>query len=182
MSQVDELIKYNKEFVEKKEYSSFSISKLPEKKLAILSCMDTRLTGLLTAALNLKDGDAKIIKNAGGVISHPFGSAMRSLLVCVYELGVEEIMVIGHTDCGMQGLDSKAIIEKMINRGVNPKNISMINYCGVDFESWLKGFDDVHEAITKSVSMIEEHPLFPKDIQVSGFIMDITNGKLERII
>ena len=69
-------------------------------ELAILSCMDTRLTELLPAALGLKNGDAKLIKNAGGLVISPFDSAMRSLLVAIYELGVEEIMVIAHSNCG----------------------------------------------------------------------------------
>ena len=65
--------------------------------------MDTRLIELLPAALGIRNGDAKIIKNAGGVITHPYGSVMRSLLVAILELGVEEVMVIGHTDCGSAG-------------------------------------------------------------------------------
>lgn len=64
-----------------------------------MTCMDTRLVELLPAALGLKNGDVKIIKNAGAVISNPFGSAVLSLLIAIFELGVEEIMVIGHTDC-----------------------------------------------------------------------------------
>ena len=64
-----------------------------------MTCMDTRLVELLPATLGLKNGDVKIIKNAGAVISNPFGSVVRSLLIAIFELGVEEIMVIGHTDC-----------------------------------------------------------------------------------
>ena len=97
---VEEIIAFNKQFVENKGYEKYITNKYPDKKLAILSCMDTRLTELLPAALGLRNGDAKIIKNAGAVISHPFGSVIRSLLVAIYELGVEEIMVIAHSDCG----------------------------------------------------------------------------------
>lgn len=61
------------------------------EKIAIITCMDTRLTELLPQALNIKNGDAKIIKNAGGNIVHPFGSAMRSIIVAVYSLEVEEV-------------------------------------------------------------------------------------------
>ena len=91
---IEEIIKYNENFVASKAYEKYLTSKYPDKKLAILSCMDTRLTELLPAALGLKNGDAKLIKNAGGLIISPFDSAMRSLLVAIYELGVEEIMVI----------------------------------------------------------------------------------------
>ena len=61
----------------------------PDKKLAILTCMDTRLIELLPAALGIKNGDAKIIKNAGGTMVHPYGSVVRSLLVGILELGVQ---------------------------------------------------------------------------------------------
>ena len=82
----------------------------PDEKLAILTCMDTRLIELLPAALGIKNGDAKIIKNAGGTMVHPYGSVVRSLLVGILELGVEEVMVIGHTDCGVQGMDGKEML------------------------------------------------------------------------
>ena len=72
---------------------------------------------LLPAALGIKNGDVKLIKNAGGVITHPYGSVMRSILVGILELGVEEVMVIAHTDCGVQGMDGGELIEKLIERG-----------------------------------------------------------------
>ena len=95
---IDQIMEYNKKFVENKGYEPFLTSKYPDKKLAILTCMDTRLIELLPAALGIKNGDAKIIKNAGGTMVHPYGSVVRSLLVGILELGVEEVMVIGHTD------------------------------------------------------------------------------------
>ena len=70
MSIISEILQFNKEFVEKEEFKNYRASKFPTKKIAILSCMDTRLTLLLPAALGMKNGDVKIIKNAGGVISH----------------------------------------------------------------------------------------------------------------
>ena len=82
---IDEIIEYNKTFVARKGYEPYVTDKYPDKKLAVLSCMDTRLTELLPAALGLKNGDAKIIKNAGGLVISPFDSAMRSLVVAVYE-------------------------------------------------------------------------------------------------
>ena len=75
---IDEIIDYNKTFVAEKSYEKFITDKYPDKKLAVLSCMDTRLTELLPAALGLKNGDAKIIKNAGGLVISAFDSAMRS--------------------------------------------------------------------------------------------------------
>ena len=94
---IKEILEYNRRFVEEKGYERFRTDKYPNKKIAIVTCMDTRLVELLPAALGFRNGDVKIIKNAGGTITNPFDSTMRSLLVAVYELGVEEIMVIGHT-------------------------------------------------------------------------------------
>ena len=68
---IDQIIAFNKTFVEQKGYEKYLTSKYPDKKLAVLSCMDTRLTELLPAALGLKNGDAKIIKNAGGLVIQP---------------------------------------------------------------------------------------------------------------
>ena len=106
MSQLTEILSYNQSFVEKGGYAEFLTNKYPDRKLAILSCMDTRMLELLPAALGLKNGDVKMIKNAGAMITHPWGSVMRSLLVAVFELHVEEIMVIAHHDCGMRGLNA----------------------------------------------------------------------------
>ena len=97
---IEDILKHNKQFVENKGYEKYITNKYPDKKIAILSCMDTRLTELLPAALGIKNGDVKMIKNAGGIISHPFGSVIRSLMVAIYELGVKEVMVIAHSDCG----------------------------------------------------------------------------------
>ena len=114
---IDELVSYNREFVKNKGYEKYITNKYPDKKIAIVSCMDTRLTELLPASLGIKNGDVKIIKNAGAIISHPFGSVIRSLMVAIYELGVVEVMIIGHTDCGAKHMNSSEMIEKMKERG-----------------------------------------------------------------
>ncbi|MEG0157548.1 MAG: carbonic anhydrase, partial [Anaerovoracaceae bacterium] len=140
---IEGIIEYNKAFVENKEYEKYRTSKYPDKKLAILTCMDTRLLELLPAALGIKNGDAKIIKNAGGVIAHPFGSVVRSLIIAIMELGVNQIMIIGHTDCGIQGLDADNLVDRLEARGVDPREIELLKYCGIDFQKWLGGFDCV---------------------------------------
>ena len=175
---IEEIREFNKSFVNDEKYQSYITSKYPDKKLAILTCMDTRLTELLPAALGLKNGDVKLIKNAGGVISNPFGSVVRSLLIAVYELGVETILVIGHTDCGVQHMDSRAMIESMKQRGVSQEAIDMIHYCGIDFEKWLSGFDDVNTSVQETVELLKHHPLIPEDVQIGGFVMDSTTGEL----
>ncbi len=178
---IEELLNYNKSFVENKQYVQYCTSKFPTKKTAILSCMDTRLTELLPAALGLKNGDVKLIKNAGAVVSSPFGSVMRSLIIAIYELNVDEILVIGHHDCGMQNLDSQALIEKMKRRDISEERVNLIKYCGVDLDVWLKGFDCVEDSVKATVSTIVNHPLIPKDVSVYGLIMDPTTGKVDRV-
>ena len=167
---IEDVIDYNRKFVAEKNYEPYETSKYPDKKLAILTCMDTRLTELLPAALGIHNGDAKIIKNAGGVISHPYGSAVRSLLVAVLELGVEEIMVIGHTDCGVQGMDGKKMVEKLKARGIPEEHIDIIRKSGINLEQWLGGFE--------SVDSLKNHPLMPKDLVIRGFMMDSVTGEL----
>lgn len=85
---MDNILKYNQQFVGNKQYKSYETNKYPDKNQQLLP-------------------ETLGIKNAGGVISHPFGSAVRSLLIAIYELGVEEIFVVGHTDCGVQHIDSQ---------------------------------------------------------------------------
>ena len=160
---IDDLLKYNKEFVANNNYEKYITNKYPDKKLAIVACMDTRLTELLPASLGLKNGDAKIIKNAGGVITHPFGSVMRSLLVAIYELGVKEIMIVGHSDCGVQHMDSEVMLKHMIERGVSQDHIDMMRYCGVNFEKWLHGFDFVENSVKETVDFLIHHPLISRD-------------------
>ncbi len=128
----DAIMEHNRQFVASGEYEQYQSSKYPDKKIAILTCMDTRLVNLLPAALGIKNGDVKMIKNAGGMVTNPFGSVVRSLLVAIVELGVEEVMVIGHTDCGVAGMDADAIIDHLLARGISQEAIDMMGYCGID--------------------------------------------------
>ena len=177
----DEILEYNERFVANREYEQYNTSKYPDKKLTVISCMDTRLTGLLPAAMNFKNGDVKIIKTAGALVSHPFGSVMRSVLIAVYQLQVEEVAVVGHYDCGMQGLDLEGMIAAMIARGISRERIDLVkSYC-VNLESWLKGYDNAEETVTGTVKIIRNHPLMPKDIAVYGFLMDPATGRLTSV-
>lgn len=178
---IEEILKYNEEFVKKEGYREFETSKYPDKKIAIVTCMDTRLTHLLPAALGLRNGDVKMIKNAGGTITNPFDSTVRSLLVAIYELGVNEVMVIGHTGCGVQGMDAKEMLHLMRERGIDEEHISLMRHCGIDLDSWLHGFDDTEKAVIETVDLVRNHPLIPKDITVSGFIIDSLTGRLSRL-
>lgn len=179
---IDEIVTYNKAFVSSKGYEPFVTDKYPDKRLAVLSCMDTRLTELLPAALGLKNGDAKIIKNAGGLIMSPFDSAMRSLLVAVYELGVEEIMVVAHTQCGACHMSFSHFRHEMTARGITDETLDTIRQCGIDLDSWLEGFHDTEESVRNTVHIIQSHPLMPKEIIVRGFIIDSTTGELQEVV
>lgn len=175
---IDEILKFNKKFVESETYKPYVTSKYPDKKIAIVTCMDTRLVELLPAALGIKNGDVKMIKNAGGTITDPFDSTMRSLLVGVYELGVTEIMVIGHTECGVCGMKAEEMIETMESRGVPSERIDIVRHCGIDLDKWLTGFEDTPKAVQDTVKLIKNHPLLCDGINVSGYIMDSTTGEL----
>ena len=178
---IEQLLEFNRQFVANRQYEQFVTSKYPDKKLAILSCMDTRLTELLPAALGLKNGDTKIIKNAGGLVISPFDSAMRSLLVAVYELGVEEIMVIAHSNCGACHMNGKQMKDLMVKRGIHQDVINTIGLCGIDLDHWLEGFHDTEDSVRNTVNTIRNHPLIPQDVNLHGYIIDSVTGKLTEV-
>ena len=109
---------------------------------------------------------------------HPYGSVVRSLLVGILELGVEEVMVIGHTDCGVQGMDGNEMLEKLVERGIDQQHIDIVRHSGIDLERWLGGFESVESSVHETVRRLKEHPLMPKDVRISGFIMDSVTGEL----
>ncbi len=178
---IEEMLEYNKKFVEEKQYMKYTAGKYPNKKIAILTCMDTRLVELLPAALGLKNGDVKMIKNAGGVVTNPFGSVIRSLLVAIIELDVQEVMVIGHTDCGVQHIDSEMMIHHMKKRGISQESIDLMKYCGIDFENWLAGFDTVEDSVRETVDTIRNHPLIPSDVKIGGYGINTETGEVVTI-
>ena len=178
-SEIERMMRYNRQFVESRSYEQYHTSKYPDKKIAIVTCMDTRLGQLLPAALGIKNGDVKIIKNAGGTITNPFDSTVRSLLVAIYELGVNEVMIIGHTGCGVQGMDGEEMLHLMKERGIDDEHISLMKHCGIDLESWLHGFDDTESAVLETVDLVRNHPLVPRDITVRGYIMHSQTGELK---
>lgn len=178
---IEEIFRHNREFVESGAYRQYETSKYPDKKIAIVTCMDTRLVELLPAALGIKNGDVKMIKNAGGVITNPFDSTLRSLLVAVYELGVNEIMVIGHTECGVQGMKAEEMLHLMKERGIPEDHINMMKHCGIDLDKWLEGFEETPKAVKDTVDLIRNHPLMAKDVKVEGYIIDSLTGELNTI-
>ena len=160
-------------------YKDFAVATpAPATRCVIITCMDSRLTHLLPAALNIKQGEAKIIKTAGAILSHSFGGIMRSTLVALYELRADEVFVIGHDDCGMGSLDPDATTRKMIAAGVPADRLSVLVAAGIDVKKWLKGFDSVDDSINAAVNVVRSHPLAPPGLRVTGLIIDPTTGAL----
>ncbi|CAM3519364.1 beta-class carbonic anhydrase [Marinicrinis lubricantis] len=181
MSQLlNQILEHNQQFVEDEKYVPFMTSKFPDRKMVIVTCMDTRLIELLPASMNIKNGDAKILKTAGAVVSHPFGSVMRSILVAVYELQAEEVFVVAHYDCGMSKINPKDMIAKFKERGIKEEIVDTLEASGMDIEKWLKGFDSVEENVKNSVKVIRNHPLMPK-VPVHGLIIDPATGRLDLV-
>jgi carbonic anhydrase len=181
MTLLSEIIDHNRSFVENKEYEQYLTGKFPDKRMVVITCMDTRLTELLPKALNLRNGDAKILKSAGAVISHPFGSAMRSILVAVLELKADEVLVVGHHGCGMTGLDPQSVLEKAKQRGVAEDTVELLTHAGINLNSWLSGFENVEESVLQSVNMVRNHPLMPNNVPVHGLVIHPETGKLDLI-
>jgi carbonic anhydrase len=182
MSRVTDILEHNTQFVDKGEYHEFTSDRFPSMRMVILTCMDARLIELLPKAMGVGNGDAKVIKNAGAIVSHPFGSIMRSILVAVYELGAEEVVVVGHHDCGMTGLSCARIIDKAKTLGVSDDTINTLRHSGIDLQRWLTGFESVETGVTQSVAIVRNHPLLPKSVTVHGLIMDPHTGKLELVV
>ncbi|MFC5648398.1 beta-class carbonic anhydrase [Paenibacillus solisilvae] len=182
MSAIQDILSYNEQFVENREYEKYLTDKFPDKKMVIVTCMDARLTELLPKALNLRNGDAKIIKNAGAIVTQPFGNIMRSILVAVYELGADEVVVIGHHQCGMTGLNPEGVIQHMLDGGVSEETIRTLRNSGMHLERWLTGFDNVQDSVERSVGIISNHPLLSATTPVHGLIIDPETGKLDLVV
>ncbi len=176
---IDRILEFNRTFVRDKAYEPYITDKYPARKLAVLTCMDTRLTELLPKALGLKNGDAKIIKNAGGLVISGKDSAIRSLLVAIYELGVNEIMVVHHSTCGACHMSYAEFKPHMLERGVSEATLAEWESDGV--ADWLEGFHDTEASVRQTVANIVSHPLVPKDVVVRGFIIDSVTGELREV-
>lgn len=181
MSTLQSILEFNEKFVAKKQYEEFVTTKYPDKKIVVLTCMDTRLVELLPKSMNLRNGDIKIVKSAGAIVNHPFGGIMRSLLVAIYELKAEEIYIIGHYDCGMSAIDSNVMIDHMLERGIKQETIDIINYARVDLKEWLRGFGDIKTSVLKSVDLVRSHPLIPTGVPVHGLIINPETGELDLV-
>ena len=162
MSITDDLLKNNEAYA-----ASFDKGDLPlppAKKVAVLACMDARLNPY--GALGLEEGDAHVIRNAGGVVTD---DEIRSLAISQRLLGTEEIILIHHTDCGMLTFtddDFKKSIQD--DTGIKPE--------------WAaEAFPDLDEDVKQSVARIKASPFIPKKDSVRGFVYEVETGKLREV-
>ena len=139
------------------------LSPRPGRKVAVLTCMDTRIDPL--AMLGLKRGDAHIIRNAGGLVTD---DALRSLSASQRVLGTEEIVLVMHEGCGLCGASDDEFARTLAEEGVHP--------------SWrLGGFDNLETALRDGLMRLRSAPELPARDQIRGFIFDPETGSLREI-
>jgi carbonic anhydrase len=163
MSVIDEVLAANE--IYSRTHELRKLTPRPERKLAILTCMDTRLS---IRTLGLKTGDAHIIRNAGGIVTE---DTLRSLVVSHYLLGTEEIMVINHTDCGLMLATEQDLRTRIQNRAgtaaVSP--------------AFFYAFQNIDENVRHQLQKLRSHPWIPATVSVRGFVYDVTSGRLREI-
>ncbi|TDZ96135.1 beta-class carbonic anhydrase [Mycobacteroides salmoniphilum] len=137
----------------------------PGRKIAIVACMDARLNPY--GLLGLHEGDAHVIRNAGGVITE---DEIRSLAISQRLLGTEEIILIHHTDCGMLTFTDDAFKRSIQDEtGIKPP--------------WsAEAFTDLDEDVRQSVARIKANPFVPRTGSVRGFVYDVTDGTLREVL
>ena len=163
MSALDDLLAANERYA-----ASFSKGDLPvppARKVAVLTCMDARLDP--ERFLGLEEGDAHVIRNAGGRASD---DAIRSLVISYKLLGTREFLVIHHEDCGMMTHTNEELRE-MLRRDLNA------DATGIDFLP----FTDLDESVREDVQTIRSSPLIADDISVRGFVYDVKSGRLREV-
>jgi carbonic anhydrase len=163
MSVIDEVLQANELYSRTHELRR--LTPRPERHLAVLTCMDTRLS---IRTLGLKTGDAHIIRNAGGIVTE---DSLRSLVVSHYLLDTREFMVINHTDCGLMLTSEQDLRERIQNRtgtaAVSP--------------AFFYAFKNIEENVRHQLEKLRTHPWVPKDVVVRGFVYDVTSGRLREV-
>ncbi len=164
MGVYEDLLKANEHYA-----ASFDRSKLavpPAKKLAVVVCMDARLT--VEDFLGLRTGDAHVIRNAGGLVTD---DALRSLIISYKLLGTREFLVINHTDCGMLTFKDDELRRQLTaDTGVDASHLHFHT------------FEDLHANVRAQVQKIKDSPFIPDDIPVHGLIYHVENGRLEEAV
>jgi carbonic anhydrase len=162
MSATDELLENNCAYAERFDKAGLPIP--PARKLAVVTCMDARLSPYVM--LGLEEGEAHIIRNAGGVVTD---DEIRSLAISQRLLGTEEIMVIHHTECGMLTFtDDEFRRQIQEETGVKPQ--------------WAaEAFSDLDDDVRQSVARIHASPFIPRKESVRGFVYEVETGRLREV-
>ena len=182
---LDEILAHNKQFLQQQKLPV--IGHAPRKHTAIVTCMDCRLVKMFEQALGLERGDVLELRTAGATIAEPdrAGAAndlIRSLAGGIYLLGVREVVVVGHTECGLSHIDPVALTASMQALGVDPQQLIERHELG-DINGlmrWLGAFSDVHLNVREVVNVIRTSPYLPK-IPVHGLVINIKTGELELV-
>ncbi len=163
MTTVQEFLKANDAYAE--TFQKGHLPMPPARRVAVLTCMDARLHP--ARFLGLEEGDAHIIRNAGGRASD---DAIRSLVISEQLLGTNTVVVIHHTDCGMLTFSNADLRGKLRQElGANADHIDFLP------------FKDLEQSVRDDVATIKASPLIPDNIEVSGFIYDVRSGKLSPV-
>ena len=141
-----------------------SLERKPRRKLAILGCMDARFDPL--RALGLEEGDAHVLRNAGGVASD---DALRSLVISNRLLGTDTAYVIGHTQCGMISFTNEELYAQLEGEGVDARWLDFLP------------FREIEASVAASVERLRSSPLFPAGYRVEGFVFDVATGRLDPV-
>jgi carbonic anhydrase len=177
MGLLDHVLEHNARWVEARQRP---LTKVPQKKVVIFTCMDTRLVEFLEQSMGLGRGDAQVIKNAGNTLVDPAaGGVIRSLVVAIYALECAEVFVIGHTDCGMTQIDDNALEKAMLARGVEAAALASLR---PSLREWLGSFHDPVGNVERVVRVLRANPLIPKDVPVHGLMFDPGTGLLQPIV
>src|SRR5438309_9559250 len=158
MSVIDEVLAANEAYSRTHELRN--LTPCPERKLAVITCMDTRLS---IRTLGLKTGDAHIIRNAGGIVTD---DTLRSLVVSHYLLGTQEIMVINHTDCGLMHTSEQDLRTRIQNRTGTAAVAPAFFYA----------FQNVEENVRHQLQKLRTHHCIPRTVTVRRFVYDVSNG------
>jgi carbonic anhydrase len=145
-------------------YTKGDLPMPPGRKFAVVACMDARLDP--ARALGLEEGDAHVIRNAGGRAA----DAIRSLVISQRLLGTNAVIVVHHTDCGMLTFDNDTL------RGICREQLGA-DASDVDFLP----FGDLEQSVRDDVALIRNSPLIPNDIPVTGFIYDVKTGRIQEV-
>jgi len=163
MSVIDEVLVANEIYARTHELRR--LTPRPEKKLAVLTCMDTRLQ---IVTLGLKSADAHIIRNAGGIVTD---DSLRSLLVSHYLLGTEEFMIINHTDCGLMHTSEDDLRNRIHNRTGTAAIAPAFFYA----------FENIEQNVRHQLQKLRTHPWIPEKVAIRGFVYDVSSGLLREI-